>query len=220
MVSRRARKVPEPVPGSYSAIPHVIMDCNAFQGASHAARSLLYELIRQLNGHNNGHLQLASKWLKKRGWTSADVVQRAKNELLERGLIILTRQGGLNLGPNYYGVTWLNISNFVSLDLARRSYCPGHWRQMDNLRPLAKCRPSSVSRSRPVPSRGTVVSLAAPSHGSRTALSGDPADPSNGNNVCTNTPQTAADVAVDFRRREGPRPIVGAAGRSGKRVAV
>jgi hypothetical protein len=219
-VAKRFRKAPESVSGSFSAVPHGVMDSNAFQGAGHPARSLLYELIRQLSGRNNGHLQLASPWLKKRGWNSADVVQRAKGELLERGLIVLTRQGGLNSGPCLYGVTWLQISNFVGLDLSPQSYHPGQWRLMDKLPPIEKRGLSSASRSGAVPPNGAAALLAVPSGGAKTALSGAQAVPSHGNNVSTNTPPEAAAVAVVARRLTRRRPIVGAAGRSGKRAAA
>jgi hypothetical protein len=115
-------------------------------GASHTARSLLCELLRQHNGRNNGHLQLSSTWLKKRGWSSNDVAHRAKLESLERGLIIQTRQGGLNAGANLYAVTWLPISNFVGLDIKSKDYHPGKWRFMDSSPVIGKQKLSSVSR--------------------------------------------------------------------------
>jgi len=217
IVGKRFKKAPESVSGSFSAVPHAVMDSNAFQSASHPARSLLYELIRQLTGRNNGHLQLASPWLRKRGWNSADVVQRAKVELIERGLIVLTRQGGLNSGPCLYGVTWLHISNFVGLDLSPQNYYPGQWRLMDKSPLIEKRRLSSASRSGAVPPHGAAALLAVPSHGANMPPSSAQAVPSNGNNVCTNTPPAAAALAPQPARR---RPIVGAAGRSGKRATT
>ncbi len=231
-MSKRFNKAPESVSGRFSAVPHGVMDSVAFQGAGHPARSLLYELIRQLSGRNNGHLQLTLPWLKKRGWKSADVIQRAKGELLHRGLIVLTRQGGLNSGPCLYGVTWLHISNFIGLDLPPQSYHPGQWRLMDKS-PLIEKREfrsasrsgekrelSSASRSGAVPSNGAADLLAVPSHGAKTPLSGAQAAPSHGNNVSTNTPPAAAAVAVLARRLARRRPIVGVVGRSGKRATA
>ena len=214
-MSKRSRKAPETVTGRFSALPHGVMDGMAFQGAGHPARSLLYELIRQLSGRNNGHLQLAAGWLKKRGWYSADVVQRAKGELLERGLIVLTRQGGLNFGPCLYAVTWLHISNFVGLDLSPQTYHPGQWGFLDKLPVIEKRGLSSASRSGAVPPNGTAALLTVPSHGAKTALSSAQAVPPDGNNVFTNTPPVAAVLARGLARR---RAVVGAAGRSGKRV--
>lgn len=219
-MAKRFKKAPESVSGTFSAVPHGVMDSNAFQGAGHPARSLLYELIRQLSGRNNGHLQLTSPWLKKRGWNSADVVQRAKGELLERGLIVLTRQGGLNSGPCQYGVTWLHISNFVGLDLSPQGYHPGQWRLMDKPPLIEKRTLSSATRSGAVPLNGAAELLGVPSHGAKTAPSGAEAVPSRGNNVSTITTRAAAPVAILARRLQSRRAVVGVAGRSGKRAAA
>ena len=42
-------KQPERIDGSYSAIPHVVLDSIAFIGASNAAKALLFAIIRQHN---------------------------------------------------------------------------------------------------------------------------------------------------------------------------
>lgn len=205
-------------------MPHAVLDSNAFQGAGHPARSLLYELIRQLSGRNNGHLQLASPWLKKRGWNSADVVQRAKAELMARQLAIKTRLGGLNAGPDLWAVTWLPISDYSGLtEVSAMTYHPGAWHFLNLPVPLPKRDERSVSRRSAVPSPGMADALTVPSHGAKTALSDAQAVPSHGNNVSTNTPLAAAAVtavAVPARRPAQPRRIVGAAGRSGKQAAA
>lgn len=194
------------------------MDGQAFQGAGHTARSLLYELMRQLSGRNNGHLQLSSGWLRKRGWHSADVVQRAKGELLERGLIVLTRQGGLNCGPSLYAVTWLHISNFVGLDVLPQTYHPGQWALLDKLPFAPKREPSSGARSETVPPHGTVAMPTVPADGANAPLSSAEAVPPNGNNVVTNTLPAAASGGMGSRKLARNRPVVGVAGRSGKRA--
>lgn len=130
-MAKSKKKPPESVRGTYSAIPHDLLDSKAFMGASLKAKALLFELLRQLNGHNNGHLQLTTSWLKKRGWNSNDTIQSAKNELIERGLIIQTRQGGRNLYCSWYAVTWVTISNFIGLDIRKSDYHPGKWHFMD-----------------------------------------------------------------------------------------
>lgn len=131
MAKKSNKKLLEAVRGTYSAIPHSVLDSMAFIGASLKAKGLLFELLRQLNGHNNGHLQLTASWLKKRGWNSSDTIQTGKNELIERGLIIQTRQGGRNLYCSWYAVTWLNISDFTELDIKQSDYHPGQWQFMD-----------------------------------------------------------------------------------------
>lgn len=141
--SQNQKRPAEAVNGQYGAIPIALLNSAAFMGASYPAKALLFELIRQHNGKNNGHFQLAFAWLAKRGWKSRDVIQRAKAELIERGLIIQTLQGGLNIGPTLYAVTWLTISNFVGLDIQSKDYHPGAWAFMDKL-PIGKKNANAV----------------------------------------------------------------------------
>ena len=207
------KKPLEATQGYYSALPHALLDSVAFMGAGHPARSLLFDLLRQHNGRNNGHIQMAAPWMKKRGWTSNDVLHRAKLELIERGLIIQTRQGGLNAGASLYAVTWLQITNFVGLDIQSKHFHTGAWRLLDKPPVIAKHKLSSVSRCSTAPAHGVADQLAAPSHGAKAALSGTASAPSHGNNEYNHT------TAVPFLV-EGDRPVVGAKGRSGKRSAI
>ena len=114
----RKQRPPETINGAIGAIPHVVLDSLAFTGASDKAKALIFAFMRQLNGRNNGHLHLAPQWLKRQGFTSSSNY-KARDELLARSLIIQTRHGGLNMGTNCFAVTWLAISNFVGLDIAR-----------------------------------------------------------------------------------------------------
>ncbi len=152
---------------------------------------------------------MAAPWMKKRGWTSNDVLHRAKLELVERGLIIQTRQGGLNAGANLYAVTWLVITNFVGLDIQSKHYHPGAWRLMDALPAIGKHDLHTVSRCGTAPPHGVADPLAAPPDGAKTALSGTATAPSNGNNEYTHT-STVPVIA------NGKRPVVGAKGKSEK----
>lgn len=195
-MSNKTKRMPqEAVTGTYTAVPHALLDSAAFQGASHRARSLLFELIRQHAGKNNGHFHLAISWLKKRGWLSADQIQKAKVELLERNLIIKTRLGGLGAGGDLYAVTWLPISNFVGLDIQDKNYHPGAWRFMDESLPQKKSMVRSVVRN------GTV-----PQHGTKTAVFDASAVPQYGNNECYQLPSAGRALRV-----------VGVKGRSGRR---
>lgn len=148
---KKQKKPPEAVSGAYSAFPHYVADSKAFMGTSHPGKTLLFELMRQHNGSNNGHLQLSHSWLEKRGWNSRDVVQRAKAELIERGLIVLTRKGGRNLGADLFAVSWLKITNFFGLDIQAKDYHLGAWALMDKL-PMGE-----IAKSVPGDGKGSTV---------------------------------------------------------------
>jgi len=170
MAEKKQKRPVEAIYGLYGAIPHAVMDGVAFKGASYPAKALLFELMRQHSGKNNGHLQLSFSWLQGRGWKSRDVIQRARDEIIERGLLIQTRQGGLNIGASRYAVTWLKISNFVGLEIQGKDYHPGAWGFMDTL-PVAKQnaatsppngKGNTASRYSPLPPAGTGEALAVP----------------------------------------------------------
>lgn len=193
----------EAVNGGYTPMPHAVLDSVAFKGASHTARSLLYELLRQHTGFNNGHLHLAQGWLRRRGWKSGDTIQRAKVELIERELIVQTKQGGLNIGACRFALTWVNISNFVGLEIRAAQYHRGAWNFMDTL-PLGNCKGSSATRIGSSPPSGAEQTPASPPDGSKTTLLSKVTSPPDGNNECLPPPTVRT-----------KRPVVGKKGASG-----
>jgi hypothetical protein len=124
-MARRKEKMPEKVTGGFSAFPHSVFDSVSFAGASDKAKALLHALARQHNGKNNGHFQLTTKWLKRSGYTCPKNNINACKELIERGLIVQTKFGGLNMGANLYAVTWLPISDFSNLDIMPNAFMRG-----------------------------------------------------------------------------------------------
>lgn len=194
----------EAVTGRYTPIPHDVLDSRAFAGTSNRGKALLFELLRQHNGQNNGRLQLTSRWLKARGWTSVDQLQKGKNELIERGLVIKTKLGGLSAGPDLYALTWLPIVDFAGLDIRREGYRQGIWRLMDPAQPIKQ--PSrSVVRNTSGPQGGAIGTHSGPSHGTEIPSPASPLAPRDGNNECCQFSPTAKRTRV-----------VGKKGRSGK----
>ena len=142
-MARRSKQTrAESISGGYSAIPWGVMDSVSFKGASDKAKALLFALMRQHNGAkgNNGHLHLAKKWLYVQGWTCDESNRKACHELINRGLITQTRWGGLNMGPNWYALTWYPISNYVGLDITAATYVKGAY-SLCNLPPTARRKP-------------------------------------------------------------------------------
>ena len=167
----RIKKPSEAAPGRYSALPHVVLDSPAYTGASVTAKALLNELMRQHSGSNNGRLHLAHTWLVGRGWPSKSTVDKARTELIERGLIVQTKQGGLFIGPNWYALTWLTITNYVGLDIGPHQYHPGAWNSCD-LPPTRRRKPPVKKREDQPdhrvsldPTTGAASSSAGPSTG-------------------------------------------------------
>jgi hypothetical protein len=95
--------------GGFAALPWSVLDCNAYRGLSHPARSLLMEFARQYVRDNNGRLLASTKFLKARGWNSADVIHRAKLELIKAGLIYETVKGHRPNKASWYAITWQNL---------------------------------------------------------------------------------------------------------------
>lgn len=194
------RKPLEAVSGSYTPLPHALLDSTAFTGASDRAKALLLELIRQHNGGNNGHLHLATDWLKRRGWVSHYAIQKGKTELQERGLIVKTRAGGLRMGPDRFALTWLNVSSFSGLDI--KAFQPGDWRFFDPQPTVKKCDDHPGTRDRLVPSHGTEPPAPVPAHGTEKGIFRTSPVPPHGNNEVTSSPapffqaQKAACAAV------------------------
>lgn len=134
-------------PGCFAAIPHSVLDSVAYQGLSHTAKALLVELARQCHGDDNGRLLLSRKYLAGRGWKSADVIQRAKIELQEAGLIFQTVQGCRPNKASWYAVTWYSLAKIAGYDIGIESlFVRGAYRMKT---PIAV---PERKRLRPVPS--------------------------------------------------------------------
>lgn len=187
------RKPQEAVSGSYTPLPHALLDSAAFLGASDRAKALLLELIRQHTGKNNGQLHLATDWLRRRGWCSHDAIQKGKAELQERGLITKTRTGGLRMGPDRFALTWLPVSNFAGLDI--KSFQPGGWRFLDPLPTVKKRGDHPATRDRLVPAHGTETPAPVPPHGTvKGNFKASPVPP-HGNNECYQLPSSGKGAA-------------------------
>ena len=52
--------------------------------------------MEQYNGNNNGDMCVTWKVAKRRGWKSSGTLHDAKQELVDKGWLELTRQGGKN----------------------------------------------------------------------------------------------------------------------------
>jgi hypothetical protein len=107
------RKHKQHVKGGFSGIPRVVMDHPDYINLSGNAVKLLNELARQYRGNNNGDLTVAWSLLKDRGFKSKGTIERNRDELLQAGLILKTREGRF---ANPHGVCALYALTWQSID--------------------------------------------------------------------------------------------------------
>jgi len=86
-----------------------LLSCEDFISLKGNSMKLLIDIGSQYNGYNNGDLCASLSVLRSRGWNSNQQLTKALKELLNKNLILLTKQGGLHMGPNLYAITWQPI---------------------------------------------------------------------------------------------------------------
>ncbi|TAG27490.1 MAG: hypothetical protein EAZ37_04835 [Burkholderiales bacterium] len=103
--------------GGFVALPWAVLDSAAYASLSYPARALLLEIARQYVRDNNGRLLASRAYLLKRGWTSSDVIYRARNELVEAGFLHETVKGHRPNKASWYAVTWLALDRLPGYDV-------------------------------------------------------------------------------------------------------
>ncbi len=163
--------------GGFAAIPWTVFDSPAYARLSHPAKALLMELARQFVRDNNGKLLCSRAYLRERGWKSADVIQRAKDELLCAGFIHETCKGRRPNKASWYAITWRTLDRHQGYDHgALESFERGAYRKNTVPSPspgtgMTAIVPSpGTEKAPPVPSPGTigatlgVLSVPSPGH--------------------------------------------------------
>ena len=111
------------------------MNSDRFISLSPRAVKLLIDIGAQYRGYNNGDLQATMRCLKPRGWTSNAHLTKAKRELLDKELIILTRRGGLGMGCDLFAITWQPIHECNGkLDVPPTTNAPVNWLKEEKAR--------------------------------------------------------------------------------------
>lgn len=95
--------------GQFLAVPMAVLNSVAYIQLSLSAKALLWDIAAQYSGDNNGDLAIAMKILSPRGWKSQTTVRKARDELVEAGLIAETRRGARPNKASLYGLTWCNL---------------------------------------------------------------------------------------------------------------
>ena len=80
--------------GGFVSFYHCVLSSQAMKNLSAYGTKLLVDLLSQYKGQNNGNLTATYSIMQQRGWHSKGTLFRAIKELLEAGLIEISRQGG------------------------------------------------------------------------------------------------------------------------------
>lgn len=122
--------------GGFAALPHCLLESQVYTGLSAHAIKLLIDLLAQFKGFNNGDLCLAWTIMAKRGWKSRDTLNKARQELLDTELILVSRHGDRKRAT-LYALTFFAIDECGGkLDIKATERPVSTWRLHNPLPPL------------------------------------------------------------------------------------
>ncbi len=129
-----AKYIPKGEAGSFVSIFQCVIKSKAYTSLSSHAVKLLYDLLAQYNGNNNGDLSAPFSTMKRdRNWRSKGTLNRAIKELLEVELIEVSRQGGRHK-CSLYAVTFYAVDECKGkLDIKATLTPKSSWRKKDPL---------------------------------------------------------------------------------------
>jgi hypothetical protein len=113
-------------PGGFVPLPNIVIRSEQFAHLSAHAVKLLVDLLAQYNGGNNGDLCATWTVMQPRGWRSRDTLAKALVELIDRGFVTQTRQGGRH-APSLYAITFYALDEQPKLDVRGAAYPRGAW---------------------------------------------------------------------------------------------
>lgn len=170
--------------GGFVALPWSVLDCAAYARLSHPARGLLMEFARQFVRDNNGRLLASGAYLAKRGWTSVDVITRAKRELLEAEFIFETVKGQRPNKASWYAVTWRALDKCPGYDFGVTvAFERGAYLRNSPLKITPLTPPRGVERPPIAPSGGVGKTAATPPDGAIRAILDHLSTPSHGDHL-------------------------------------
>lgn len=130
----------------YAAIPHRVIDSEAFANLTPSAVQVLLLLTRQLSKDNNGLLQATRTWLTERGVGSNHTIQRALSDLISHGFIFRTKSGSFGNGAARYAVTWLSLTKHRDGLTHIEWFKPCAWREWNEANQL-----NNIGAKNPIP---------------------------------------------------------------------
>lgn len=133
-------------PGGFVPLPNIVIRSDQFAHLSAQAVKLLVDLLGQYRGNNNGDLCATWSVMQPRGWRSRDTLAKALSELIERGFVTQTRQGGRH-APSLYGVTFYALDEQPKLEVRGKEFPRGAWARTapSGPKPRKRCPAHRVS---------------------------------------------------------------------------
>ena len=121
---------------SFLLLPHAVLNSPAYLRLTHTAKCLLIDIAAQKGAYNNGRLLASMAHLRERGWNSADVIYRAKRQLLDAGFIHETVKGHRPNKASWYAVTWSPLDKMPGYDTGvERTFIRGAYSKDIQLNP-------------------------------------------------------------------------------------
>ena len=115
--------------GWYINIPNQCLVSENFATLSLYACKLFLDFAAKYRGYNNGDLNMVWPDMRQRGWRSKTTLYKARDELIDRGWLIITRQGWNNRCC-LYAFSFLPIGDFGSkLDVGPTNLATNDWKE-------------------------------------------------------------------------------------------
>jgi hypothetical protein len=131
------------VSGPWAPLPLDLLRSRRMAELSPYAAKLLLDLISQFRSgdYGNGDVAATFDGMRVRGWTSKATLQAALRELLDSGLLIVTRQGGRRVCTLYALTPWPLHCDLTKLDCGPGAYSTNSWRAdpVKAASPTVKC---------------------------------------------------------------------------------
>ena len=125
-------------PGGYCAVNHDFLRSETVNSLSYKASKLFLQILSQYSGYNNGDFCITWSLMRKQNWRSKQTLDRARKELLDKGIIEITRWGGLNRAQ-LYALTLYSVDECKGkLDVKPSTYPKNIWRKNESVPILKK----------------------------------------------------------------------------------
>lgn len=141
--SKRARVTGKGAGHSFIALPHHMLESEAWGSLSPHAVKVIIEAARHFKGDNNGDFSLPWSRMRRRGWKSKSTLSAAIHEAVQAGFLERSRFGTRNHICALYAITWKPIDECGGkLQIPATKVASNAWRKLEK---RSLCVPSQVA---------------------------------------------------------------------------